>query len=355
MGGIDSPNPSVYQRNMKKLLSPKTDIVFKMLFETDEEILADLIDCVLDLPENRRVRSVRVKNPGILPDEIGKKFIVLDIRAEDESGEQFDVEMRVRKYESYSKRSLFYLCKLYAEQLGSGKDYGELKPAVGIHFLDCERNGAFCAVAIDCRTARRHGAEFFGNAYLQKNIGVEHDVLLVDAFHCLEDLGSSGLRTAYGFRYGRFACGFVETAFRIGGRLASVRVVFQVPVLRIGNQLGLEGEPVAVAVVFHHAGRRDFQGGTFIDGPGVVCGKGPVGNDFHPSIHKIALDALAVRVSERRRRGFGKSHDRNLRILHGLAGRRERHGGHRAVGDKLERLHEVEDGDIDLAIRSDGS
>ena len=73
---IDSPTPSVYHRDMKKLLSPKTDIVFKMLFEEDEEILADLIDSVLDRPENRRVRSVRVKNPGILPDEIGKKFIV---------------------------------------------------------------------------------------------------------------------------------------------------------------------------------------------------------------------------------------------------------------------------------------
>ncbi len=110
-----------------------------MLFETDPEILADLIDSVLDRPENKRVRSVRVKNPGILPDEIGKKFIVMDIRAEDESGEQFDVEMQVRKYESYSKRSLFYLCKLYAEQLGSGKNYGELKPVEGIHFLDYEQ------------------------------------------------------------------------------------------------------------------------------------------------------------------------------------------------------------------------
>jgi predicted transposase/invertase (TIGR01784 family) len=70
---------------------------------------------------------------------MGKKFIVLDIRAEDESGEQLDVEMQVRKYESYSKRSLFYLCKLYSEQLDSGKDYGELKPVVGIHFLDYEQ------------------------------------------------------------------------------------------------------------------------------------------------------------------------------------------------------------------------
>ncbi len=73
-----------------------------------------------------------------MPEEIGKKFIVMDIKAEDESGRKFDVEMQVRKYASYSKRSVYYLCRLYAEQLDAGEDYSELKPVVGIHFLDYE-------------------------------------------------------------------------------------------------------------------------------------------------------------------------------------------------------------------------
>jgi predicted transposase/invertase (TIGR01784 family) len=123
---------------MKRILDPKNDCVFKMLFSKDTEILLDLIESVLSRPGRRKIRSVEVKNPTILPEEIGGKFIVLDIRAEDESGGKFDIEMQVRKYESYSKRSLYYLCKLYADQLDSGEEYGELKPVVGIHFLDYE-------------------------------------------------------------------------------------------------------------------------------------------------------------------------------------------------------------------------
>ncbi len=123
---------------MKPILSPKIDVVFKMLFVRDAAILANLIDCVPGLPEGGRIRSVEVRNPSILAEDIGKKFVVMDIKAEDESGRKFDVEMQVRKYASYSKRSVYYLCRLYAEQLEAGDDYSELKPVVGIHFLDYE-------------------------------------------------------------------------------------------------------------------------------------------------------------------------------------------------------------------------
>ena len=123
---------------MKSILSPKIDLVFKMLFVRDVEVLSDLVNCVMDLPEGAKIRSLEVKNPAILPEEMGGKFIVLDIKAEDQTGRRLDVEMQVRKYESYSKRSLYYMCKMYVEQLESGDDYKELKPVVGIHFLDYE-------------------------------------------------------------------------------------------------------------------------------------------------------------------------------------------------------------------------
>ncbi|MCP4112416.1 MAG: Rpn family recombination-promoting nuclease/putative transposase [Desulfobacteraceae bacterium] len=59
-----------------------------------------------------------------------------DISAADDSGCNYDIEMQVRRYESYSKRAVFYMSRLYSGQLESGEDYGELKPAIGIHFLD---------------------------------------------------------------------------------------------------------------------------------------------------------------------------------------------------------------------------
>ncbi len=121
---------------MKKLLSPKNDVVFKMLFTRNTEVLADLINSVLERSDKNRIISVEIQNPDILPDEIEKKFIILDIRAVDESGHEYDIEMQVRRYENYSRRTLYYLCRMYGNQLKSGDDYLELHPVIGIHFLD---------------------------------------------------------------------------------------------------------------------------------------------------------------------------------------------------------------------------
>ncbi|MFP4031395.1 MAG: Rpn family recombination-promoting nuclease/putative transposase [Desulfococcaceae bacterium] len=121
---------------MQPLLSPKNDYVFKKLFTSDAEILTDLINHALGRSGPDRIVSVEIRNPEIPPEEIEKKFIVLDIRAADESGHEFDIEMQIRRYEDYPKRTLYYLCRMYGEQLGAGEPYAKLHPVVGIHFLD---------------------------------------------------------------------------------------------------------------------------------------------------------------------------------------------------------------------------
>jgi predicted transposase/invertase (TIGR01784 family) len=122
---------------MKDLLTPKLDLVFKILFEMVPDVLADLISSVLKLSGNRRIRYVTVKNPIINPDEeIKQKFVILDILAEDRKGRRYDIEMQMSRYEFYPKRTLFYGCRLYTKQLASGTDYGKLMPVIGIHFLD---------------------------------------------------------------------------------------------------------------------------------------------------------------------------------------------------------------------------
>jgi predicted transposase/invertase (TIGR01784 family) len=100
-----------------KLLTPKSDFIFKRLLTGDSGILTDLLNSVLGLPKDRRIRSVEVKNPIVLPEEITQKYIVLDILATDESGQSYEIEMQVRRYESYPKRALYYLSRIYAGQL----------------------------------------------------------------------------------------------------------------------------------------------------------------------------------------------------------------------------------------------
>ncbi len=123
---------------MTELLTPKLDLVFKALFSQDTELLTDLINAVLNRPDKERITSVELMNPGVLPETAVQKFIILDIRAEDNSGQLYDIEMQVRKYDDYNQRTLYYLSRMYTEQLEKGGRYGLLKPVIGIHFLDYE-------------------------------------------------------------------------------------------------------------------------------------------------------------------------------------------------------------------------
>jgi len=124
---------------MDNLLTPKLDLVFKLLFTKDDDLLTDLLNAVLNLSAKKRICSVKVINPAILPETVRQKFIILDIRATDESDRQYDIEMQVRKYSFYPKRTLYYVSKMYADQLNAGDEYSNLKPVIGIHFLDYEQ------------------------------------------------------------------------------------------------------------------------------------------------------------------------------------------------------------------------
>lgn len=128
---------------MMPLLTPKLDLVFKLLFTQDTEMLLDLVNQSLVTPEPVHIQSLEVKNPTILPEELTAKFIILDILAHDEAQRRYDIEMQVQRYSLYPQRALYYLCRLYGTQLESGESYGRLMPVIGIHFLDYEYLAAY--------------------------------------------------------------------------------------------------------------------------------------------------------------------------------------------------------------------
>ena len=78
------------------ILSPKLDIVFKMLFgnEKNKDILKAFLSDMLDIPEEE-MRDIKVKNPEIEPESVYEKFYRLDLNI-DISGQLVNVEMQVR-------------------------------------------------------------------------------------------------------------------------------------------------------------------------------------------------------------------------------------------------------------------
>lgn len=49
---------------------------------------------------------------------------------------EIDVEIQLSEFRAWADRSLFYIAKMYTEQLEAGQDYGILKKCVSISVLD---------------------------------------------------------------------------------------------------------------------------------------------------------------------------------------------------------------------------
>lgn len=119
-------------------IDPKIDYAFKHLFgrEATRPILIDLLEKVLAPAPGHEILDIELLNPFNPKETLDDKLSVLDIKARDQSGRQFNVEMQMLSVPDYEKRILYYACKLHQQPLHEGEDYVELKPTISISFLD---------------------------------------------------------------------------------------------------------------------------------------------------------------------------------------------------------------------------
>ncbi|KYH26859.1 PD-(D/E)XK nuclease family transposase [Clostridium tepidiprofundi DSM 19306] len=119
-------------------LNPKVDFVFKKLFGSEEnkDILISFINSVLS--EDEQIVDIELKNPYNLANYRQGKMSILDIKAVDEKGVWYDIEMQIAEQSFYDKRALYYWAKVYSDQIESGYEYNLLKKTIGINILDFE-------------------------------------------------------------------------------------------------------------------------------------------------------------------------------------------------------------------------
>jgi len=82
------------------------------------------------------VANMELLNPFNPKEALDDKLSILDIKARDQSGFQFNLEMQMLAFRYYEKRILYYWSKFHQQQLHEGQDYLELKPTISISFLD---------------------------------------------------------------------------------------------------------------------------------------------------------------------------------------------------------------------------
>lgn len=116
------------------IISPKYDVFFKEMFR-NETIRRYFVGDILGIPQ-RDIRSVELKNTFLWRRYRKQKLGILDIVIELNSREKINIELQVKAVKNWDKRQLFYLSKLYEEELLLGQRYERLKRCVGISILD---------------------------------------------------------------------------------------------------------------------------------------------------------------------------------------------------------------------------
>ena len=113
---------------------PKSDVSMKELFQ-NETVLRYFISAVLAIPPED-IRTIHLKNTFLRRRYRKQKQGILDILAEMNDDSKINIELQVKHYAYWDRRQLFYLSKLYTEDMRSGEDYALLKKCVSISILD---------------------------------------------------------------------------------------------------------------------------------------------------------------------------------------------------------------------------
>ncbi|NNM81279.1 MAG: Rpn family recombination-promoting nuclease/putative transposase [Burkholderiales bacterium] len=121
-----------------RFLNPKTDFAFKKIFGSTQstDILLSFLNAVLGLQSPYRIAGVTILDPYQAPRIVGMKDTYVDVRAVDETGRQFIVEMQVLNVQGFEQRVLYNACKAYAGQIQVGEDYRALTDVIALTITD---------------------------------------------------------------------------------------------------------------------------------------------------------------------------------------------------------------------------
>ena len=114
------------------------DTLFKLTFGDSKKtrILICLINALLQLEGKQKIIEVEILNPFNDKEFIGDKLSIVDIKAKDQQGFLYNIEMQVQVPQNWDKRALYYASKLYTSQLKEGHVYKKLNKTISISILN---------------------------------------------------------------------------------------------------------------------------------------------------------------------------------------------------------------------------
>ena len=119
---------------MGRIILPKEDEAIKNLMD-NEVVRKHFISVVTGIPVEE-IRSVRLMNTFLRRRYRKQKLGIVDVLVELNDDTSINIEMQLVRYAGWDRRCLFYLAKMYVEDLRQGEDYGKLKRCINISILD---------------------------------------------------------------------------------------------------------------------------------------------------------------------------------------------------------------------------
>jgi predicted transposase/invertase (TIGR01784 family) len=188
-------------------------LIFKKLFATEEnkDLLMSLINAIL--PENEQIVSIILKNPYQSSDYAKGRLSILDIKAEGQNGTLYDIEMQMRYFDFFPKRTLYYWSKMFGSQLDNtnvpyekeyDKDYifRKLRKCIVISLMNFSyfRNDKIhtrCFTIKDKKTNKKHKSLDYLDLHFVELPKFKTDLSIMETVQSIENDWLNFLKTAW--------------------------------------------------------------------------------------------------------------------------------------------------------------
>lgn len=116
------------------LMKPKIDFAFKEIM-ANENARIGFLSAVLQIEPNS-IKETYLLNTYLRKVHEDDKQGILDVRVSLNNNTEIDIEIQLSELKVWADRSLFYLSKMYTEQIEQGQKYNVFKRCVSISILD---------------------------------------------------------------------------------------------------------------------------------------------------------------------------------------------------------------------------
>jgi len=117
-------------------IDPTVDFAFKKMLGSPEHTRVTIHFLNAVLGGVSRITHVEILNPILDQEAEDDKLSILDVRAQDDRGRWFNIEMQTANQPGLRQRLAYYAASLYVGQMHLGDDYHDLRPAISICVID---------------------------------------------------------------------------------------------------------------------------------------------------------------------------------------------------------------------------